>query len=376
MKTWIEINKRALRDNAASFERILGTSSALMAVVKANAYGHGLVTVARILAHGARRRLRWFGVDSAHEGITLRRAGIRQPILVLGYTPYSELDRAVKNNLDLTVYNIETVRRLRGGRVHIKIETGTTRQGVGEREALAIAAYLARTRRAKLVGLSTHYANIEDTNDHRYAAKQLHRFTAVADVLQHAGFDIPLKHTAATAATLLFPETHQNLARVGLGLYGLWPSKATRASLRSQTYRPVCKFAELRPVLTWKTIVAQIKDVPSGTPISYGLTERVHRRSRVAVLPVGYSDGYDRGLSSVGNVLIRGRRAKVIGRVCMNMIMVDVTDIPRVHPEDEVVLIGRQGADEITADELASKMGTINYEIVARINPAFPRIIV
>lgn len=295
---------------------------------------------------------------------------------MLGYTPYDELDRAIRNKLDITVYNLETVRRLLGGRVHIKIETGTTRQGAGEREALAIATYIRRTRRATLVGLSTHYANIEDTTDHRYAAEQLRRFAAVADALRHAGFDVPIKHTAATAATLLFPETHFNLARIGLGLYGLWPSKKTRVSLQSHSHAAKHESVRLQPIMTWKAVVAQVKDVPAGTPISYGLTERVHRRSRVAVLPVGYSDGYDRKLSSIGNVLIRGRRAKVLGRVCMNMIMVDVTDVPRVCPEDEVVLIGRQGRDEIAVDEIAAKIGTINYEIVARISPTLPRVIV
>lgn len=365
MKTWLEISKTNLAHNAKEALQRLAPQTKLLAVVKANAYGHGMTLVADALSAKIRADRLWFGVDSTEEGIALRKHGIRAPILVLGYTPLDDLALATRFRLDLTVYNLETVKRLKLGRIHIKLETGTTRQGVGERDALAIAQLASHKPGIKLVGLSTHYANIEDTTDHRYAAMQLKRFCSAADALERAGFKIPIRHTAATAATILFPDTHFNLVRFGLGLYGLWPSKETKvSSYASKEGSPALKSA-----LIWKSVVAQIKKVPSGAPVSYGLTERVHRASRVVVVPVGYSDGYPRALSSVGTVLIRGKRAKVLGRVCMNMMLVDTTDISGVRLEDEVVLLGQQGQDEITADELAAKVGTINYEIVARISP-------
>jgi alanine racemase len=177
------------------------------------------------------------------------------------------------------------------------------------------------------------------------------------------------KHTASTAASILYSDTHFDMVRTGIGLYGLWPSEDTR---RRSQHR-----LTLKPVLSWKTIVAQVKDVRKGTPVSYGLTERVRRDSKVAVLPIGYADGFDRVANSKrGHVLVGGRRCKVLGRVCMNMAMVDVTDVARVRPEDEVVLIGQQGRERIAAEELAALAGTINYEIVTRINWDIPRMMI
>jgi alanine racemase len=190
--------------------------------------------------------------------------------------------------------------------------------------------------------------------------------------LENHGLDVPIKHTACTAAAILFPQTLFSMVRVGIGLYGLWPSKETKIS----ALQAGIALNELEPVLTWKTRIAQIKTVKSGETIGYGCTDVATQDTRLAVLPVGYYDGYDRKLSSIGYVLIRGRRAPVMGRVCMNMIMVDVTNIPDVSLEDQVVLLGRQGGDSISAETLAGKIGTINYEVVARINPLIPRIVV
>lgn len=343
-----------------------------MAVVKSNAYGHGLTLTAGIIG----KKADWFGVDSVDEGAALRKAGIHHPILILGYTPLSGLREAVANDLRLTVYNAETIKALsalrsrRPARVHIKIETGTTRQGIAGVELLRLAKLAAGSRGVLLEGISTHFANIEDTTDHRYAMGQLKRFVEDSKRLSAAGIDVGVRHTACSAAAILFPETHFNLARVGIGLYGLWPSKETRVSVQRTGTS-----LDLQPAMTWKTIVAQVKRIKRGTPISYGLTDRVSRDSTVAVLPAGYWDGYDRKLSSVGSVLIRGRRTKILGRVCMNMMIADVTDIPGVKLEDEVVLLGRQGREIIAAEDLASKIGTINYEVIARINPQIPRIV-
>ena len=379
MMTWIEISSQNLLHNLGEFRRIVGPRVTIMAVVKANAYGHGIGTVASAL----KDEKIWFAVDKAEEGILLRKIGTRQPILVMGYTPLDELETAARSGLDLTVYNRETITRLIQNkipaRVHLKLETGTTRQVVGEKDAIAITTLITKSPNVKLVGASTHYANIEDTVDRSYSDGQLKQFNTILQrMLPKLGFGKNtrnfslLRHTAASAGAILFPETHFDAVRIGISLYGIWPSRETKVSAHESGRNHL----NLKPVLAWKTLVAQVKSIRRGTPVSYGLTERVSRPSRVAVLPVGYYDGYDRGLSSVGSALIRGRRAKVLGRVCMNMIVVDVTDIPRVRLEDEAVLIGHQGREKLNADEVATKCGTIPYEILSRINPLLPRTVV
>lgn len=359
MKSWIEISKKNLLHNLGEFGFLLTSETKIMAVVKANAYGHDLLETAKILAP----KKVWFGVDNIEEGIRLRDAGIRNRIVVLGYTPLDDLRRAVAVGLELVAYNPETIRRLgafhKPVKIHLKIETGTTRQGVGERDHSAILNLIKKYPKIKIEGLSTHFANVEETKDRRYANEQLKRFISAKNIVAAAGFRVPFHHTACSAAAISFPASHFNLARIGISMYGLW-------SMAPQP-KP-----DLRPVLSWKALVAQVKSVKKGTPISYGLTERVKRDSKVAVIPVGYSDGYDRGLSSIGSVIIREKRAKVLGRVCMNMFMVDVTDIARVHIEDEAILIG----EGMTADEIAKKINTINYEVVSRLSEHLPRRVV
>lgn len=384
-KTWVEISKSALTSNLKAFRRHVGPNTSVMAVVKSNAYGHGLVEAARITD---RAGAAWFGVDNVDEGLILRRSGISKPILVLGYTLDSRLKDCVENRISFVAYNLSTVKALRrlklaplGAKsaknakaafVHLKIETGTSRQGIAGEELRRLVKELRRTPGVVIEGASTHYANIEDTTDSSYAELQLERYRENLELLKREGVDPPWKHTACSAAAILFPETYFNLARIGIAMYGLWPSKETLAVARREK-----RVLTLKPVLAWKTVIAQIKRLPKGTPVSYGLTERTTRPSRIAILPVGYWDGYDRrGMSNVGQVLVRGRRCKVMGRVCMNMCVIDVTDVPDAAVQDEVVLLGRQRREAITAEELASKMETINYEVVTRINPTAKRIVV
>ncbi len=372
-KIWVEISRSALMHNVRAFRRHLGSEVAVMAVVKSNAYGHGLVETAKI---ADRAGALWFGVDNVDEGITLRKNGITKPVLILGYTRNDRLRDCVANDLSFVIYNLETARhltrlRLTGRRgsvanVHIKLETGTTRQGIAGEDLRRLARLLKKTHGVVIQGASTHYANIEDTTDESYAKHQLRRFEEGIVLLHEEGIDPPFLHTACSAAAILFPHTHFNLARIGISMYGLWPSKEMR----------VVALLRLTPTLTWKTVIAQIKCVSKRTPVSYGLTERTTRASKLAILPIGYWDGYDRGLSSIGHVLIRGRRCKIMGRVCMNMCVVDVTDVPGARVEDEVVLLGRQGSEEISAQDMASKLDTIHYEVVTRINPLLPRILV
>ena len=344
-----------------------------MAVVKANAYGHGLIEVAKIVsgANPAKGGTSWLGVDSVDEAIKIRKAGIKAPILILGYTLLSRLKDVVKYDFRQVIYNKETIEKLQRGKVHLKVETGTSRQGLEKDELLELAKFIKKYPQIEIEGIYTHYANIEDTTDHGYAQMQLKKFKEAVELLEKNNIKIPVKHTACSAAVILFPETYFDMVRLGISMYGLWPSKETFVSAQEKKRK-----IKLEPVLTWKTKIAQIKNIKAGAPISYGLTERLLQDSKIAILPVGYFDGYDRKLSGIGNVLIKGKRCKVLGRICMNMIMVDVGHIPNIKIEDEAVLLGKQGSEAITAEELAQKIGTINYEAVTRINPLIPRIVI
>ena len=374
-KTWVEVSRSALVANAKLFKRRVGSGVSVMAVVKSNAYGHGLLEVAKTV----QPHLDWFGVDNVDEGLALRKGGIKKPVLILGFTPSWRMAEAIRAGLRMTVSTVEQVRAAKNaavkagkrGFLHVKTETGTTRQGADLRALPDMARAIANAKTLVLEGVSTHYANIEDATDPAYAASQLETYRDALEMLEAHGFRPDVRHTACTAAAMLYPDTHFNLARVGIGLYGLWPSLETRLEAQAKGLD-----LELRPALAWKTRIAQVKDVKRGTPISYGLTERMPRTGKIAVLGVGYWDGYDRGLSSVGEVLVHGRKAKVMGRVCMNMCMIDVTEIPDVQAEEEVMLLGEDGRVSVTADDIASKLGTINYEIVTRINPLLPRMLV
>lgn len=374
---WVEVSRKALTRNVSQFRRRVGSGRKLLAVVKANAYGHGILEVS-IIAIGAGAD--WLGVNSLEEGIELRRAGVRAPILVLGYVPLGRLGDAVARGLRLTVYNKASVdglaaacRRLKKkARVHVKVETGTNRQGVVEGELPAFARSIQRRPGLVLEGLSSHFANIEDTTDHSFPQRQLAAFERSVRGLEKAGIEVPIKHMSCTAATILFPETYFDMVRVGIGLYGLWPSKETYLSCALDKRESLT----LEPVLTWKARIAQVKRIAKGGAVGYGCTFRATRRTTLAVIPVGYYDGYDRGLSNTAYVLVRGQRAPLRGRVAMNFSTADVTDIPGVGIEDEVVLLGAGGRERITAEQLAALAGTISYEIVARINPLVPRIVV
>ncbi len=372
-RTWVEVDTAALAANIRTFRRLVGPGVLLAPTVKANAYGHGLAIAARAFLEGGAD---WLCVDSIDEARALRAAGVDAPIYVFGYVPLDDLAEAAALGLRLVVYNRETVARLAAlgvaVKLHLKIETGNYRQGVHGDEARAIAAAIAAAPGLELEGASSHFANIEDTTDHGYARLQLARFEAEVAALRAAGHAVPVRHLSNSAAALLWPERAFEMARLGIASYGLWPSRETMVAAYLVGRRDI----RLRPALTWKTRVAQLKDVPEGASIGYGCTFITTHPTRIAVLPVGYYDGYDRGVSNLGHVLIRGRRAPVRGRVCMNMLMVDVTDVPGAALEDEAVLLGPQGEAEITADALAGWAGTISYEVVARLGQHLPRVAV
>lgn len=373
---WVEIDSSALKYNIQQFRNLIGSTKKMAVIVKANAYGHGILEISKL---ASQYDTDWLGVNSLEEALLLRKNGINLPIILLGYVPLSELQEAVENNLRLTVYNQETIDKLdeitskikRKAYLHVKLETGTHRQGIKGKDLLPFIERIKRYPYLIIEGISTHFANIEDTTDHSYAQSQLEKFNYYLNLLIKNKIEIPIKHTACSAATILFPKTHFDLVRVGIGIYGLWPSNETYLSCIQNQREPV----NLKPVLTWKTKIVQIKEVPEGAYIGYGCTYKTTRPTRLAVLPMGYYDGYDRHLSNSSYVLVKGKRAPLRGRVAMNIITVDITDIPGVKLEDEVVLLGQQGKETITAEYLASLCGTINYEIVTRINPLVPRLV-
>jgi alanine racemase len=375
--SWVEVDLPALRHNLGVFRSLLAPGARLLLVVKANAYGHGLTLVAgRAEECGADA----LGVHSLEEAASARAAGWRGMLLVLGYVPRVLLAEGADLEIDFTVYDpavvseLDRIGRARGRPVpcHLKLETGTHRQGIAEEDLEAFLNLFGESPGVRLRGISTHFANIEDTTDHGYARSQLERFLRMSEQVRRAGFEELLRHTACTAAVLTMPETGFEMARVGIGAYGIWPSRETLAAARTRGDGGVL----LRPVLRWMARIAQVKWVPAGAFIGYGCAYRTSHRTRIAVVPVGYSEGYDRSLSGLAHVLIRGSRAPVVGRICMNMFLCDVTDIEGAGAEDPVVLLGRDGAEEIRASDLAAMAQTIPYEIVSRISPALARVAV
>lgn len=364
---WCEIDTQALENNMRAFRRLLADGVLLAPAVKANAYGHGLLLVAGAFLRGGAD---WLCVNALEELRTLREGGISAPVYVMGYVAREDLAETLSLGGRVVVYNLETVEGLADAarktgapaRAHLKLETGNNRQGLPLDELLHLAS-VCRAKGVEVEGIATHFANVEDTTDHSFALEQLRRFHEGADALHNAGHVTLIRHLANSAATLLWPHAQLEMVRVGISAYGMWPSRETFVSaVRARRER-----VDLRPALTWKTRVAQVKVVPTGQFVGYGCTFKATHPTRLAVLPVGYYDGYDRKLSNIGHVLIRGIRAPIRGRVCMNMIMADVTDIPEVELEDEVVLLGRQGEEFISAEQMADWAGSINYEVVTRI---------
>ncbi len=377
LNTWIEISRSAYKKNISLFKNIIGKETELSVVIKANAYGHGITEIAQ---YARENGVSQFCVHSLDEAIRLRNREFNEKILLIGPVPLGRLDSVVEHNLSIVAYNIESIEELnrkaaargKSSGVHLKVETGTNRQGLDSEEMKKFLKTLRDLSNVRLEGVYSHFANIEDTTNHDYAKRQLDRYLDHVKTIEEYGFFDFRKHFASSAATILFKKTHLNMVRLGIAQYGLWPSKETYLSyLIENGHGP---HHILNPVLSWKTRISQIKEVPQGSSIGYGCTYRTTRDSKIAILPIGYSDGYNRKLSNQGYVLIKGRRAPVRGRIAMNLTVVDVTDIPDAELEDEVVLIGNQGDEIIRAEDLAALIGTINYEVVTAISPYIRRV--
>jgi alanine racemase len=369
LRTWIEIDTRAIKHNYETFRKILGKESRFLAVVKSNAYGHGIIETSQFLQ---KIGVDWFGVDSIVEALALRREGITKPILVLGYTLAETFSKAQAYNISLTLSTFDSIKELtklakelKQGKqklkVHLKIDTGMHRQGFYLGDLPDILKQLAKLNFIEIEGIYSHLAAPEVVACAEKTKKQIALFAQAAAVLETAGLK-PIKHLMAAPGLLAFPSDKYDMARIGVGLYGLWPAR--ELSLKWQGK------ASLAPVLVWKTIISEIKLVKKGESVGYGFAEILKRDSKIAICPIGYWHGYPRHLSNVGPVEIRKKLARVLGRVSMDMITIDVTDIPQVKVRDEVILFGGQ----VSAENLAKICDTIPYEIVTRINPLIKRL--
>jgi alanine racemase len=362
----VTIDLDAIAANARALAALVAPAR-LGAVVKANAYGHGLVPVARVLEPIAAR----LSVYTLDEAVALREAGITAPIHVLGPVAALELALAHDADVQLTVWDddlylreVASVARRRHRRfpVHAKIETGVVRLGIPAADASRVLADYLATPELELVGAFTHLAAAEEL-DSTFTDEQLARFEAATDALP-AGVE---RHVAATAAAMLWPDTRLDAVRCGIGLYGIWPSDETEVLMRGRGLH-------LTPALSWRTRIVALHDVEPGTTVGYGRTWMAPRPARVATIPIGYAEGLPRAAGNAAEALVRGRRVPIVGRVCMDMAFLDVTDVPDVCGDDIVTLVGADGSERITAEQLAAACGTIGYEIVARLPAHVPRV--
>ena len=362
--TWAEINLGAIRHNIKSIKRLVGKNTHLLPIVKANAYGHGMVEVSRVLES---EKVSYLGVATLDEALILRREKITLPILILGSVLPEEAEEAVKNDVTLTLCNKELLNelnRLTGkgykSKVHIKIDTGMGRIGVWHEDAIEFVSEVKRNRDIDFEGIYTHFSIAG--RDRFFTQYQIESFEKILADLEKSGIEIPFKHAANSIACVDWKKSHLTMIRPGIIIYGIYPK------------RNFPRLIKLKPAFSLKTRIVFVKHVPPGRSISYGRTYITQTPTTIATLPIGYADGYGRILSNKAEVLVNGHRASVVGKVTMDQTLIETGHIKKVRIGDEVVLIGKQGKDEIRIEKLARLAGTIPYEIVTGITSRVPRI--
>jgi alanine racemase len=362
--TWAEVDLKAVEYNYKQVRRLVGKNTNIMIVVKANAYGHGIVEVSTVLE---RMGVNYLGVATTDEAVRLREYGIKTPILVLGSVLPDEVRVLIENDITLTLCSeglLDSIKKEaafgRKAKVHLKIDTGMGRIGIWHEEALDFIKNLSQEKSIVIEGIYTHFSTAG--RDDFFTNYQIDAFEKLLGRLDSFDVRVPLRHAANSIATVDFRRSHLNLVRPGLIVYGMYPK---------YTFPRLIK---LKPALSLKTKIVYIKDAPPGRSISYGRTHVTQKQTRIATLPIGYADGYARNLSNRAEVLVRGRRAKVIGKVTMDQTMIDVGHIKNAAVGDEVVLTGKQGREEIRTEKLARLAGTIAYEFVCGISSRVPRI--
>ncbi|MDO4965786.1 MAG: alanine racemase [Lachnospiraceae bacterium] len=368
-RIWAEIDLNNLIKNMNNFHSIINDSTKIICVIKADGYGHGAVKLANELIklpylHG-------FAVATAEEAFELREAGIFHPILILGYTFKEDYEQLIEQNISLTVFTKEMADEISEAAckinkdvlVHVKVDTGMSRIGITpDDNGLEIVKYIASKRNTKIEGMFTHFARADEL-DKTKANAQLKKYSDFVKLVTSNGIEIPIKHCSNSAGIIEMKDANFDVVRAGITLYGLWPSNEVTKDV-----------IPLYPLMTLKSSVVCVKDLEPGREISYGGTYTTKDTRKIATISAGYADGIPRGLSNKGYVLIRGKKAPIVGRVCMDQFMVDVTDIDSVTVRDEVVIIGSQGNETITAEEVGDISGRFNYELVCDITKRVPRI--
>lgn len=367
MLTWVEIDKEAIKYNLEQFRKLIGPKTLLMPVIKSNAYGHGFKEIALICNQS--REVDKICVVSLNEALDLLKLNIKKPIFILSFYDLDspELALAIKNDITFSLYTLEQAAILnqigerfkKKVKVHLKIDTGTSRIGILPQDVISFLLKIKNFSYLYLEGLWSHFASSED--DKEYTFLQTKKLKEVNNLIEKEKIKIPLKHIACTAGAILYPETHLDAVRVGLGIYGLYPSEKTRKKIH------------LKPALSLYTKIIQIKNIDPGTKVGYGGTWITTKKTKLAIIPLGYFDGFDRKFSNNGKVLIKNKLCSVRGRISMNLTIIDVTKIKNLKTGDQVTIIGVGGRE---ADMLAKEVNTINYEIVTRINPLLPRLCV
>jgi alanine racemase len=363
-KTYLEIDLSAYENNIRYFQRMLGQSS-IMAVVKSDGYGHGAIKIAKTAIECGVYKL---AVAFLEEGVELRKAGIDVPILVMNYFTPEYVSLAIENNLTITVFSEEHAKSLLQAvkdnhtlKTHINVDTGIRRVGQTPENAVKLIEFLKNRKNIELEGIYTHFA-VADEQNPDFSLKQVELFEKLLSVIEKQGIDIREKHISNSAGALRYNQSWCDYVRLGIASYGMQPSKEF-------------EITELRPVLSWYTTVSYVKRIKPGDSISYGRTYIAPTEKIVATIPVGYGDGYNRSLSNKGNVLVKGQKCPILGRVCMDQFVVDVSHLnKKPKPGDEVVLIGKQGENSISAEEIAGLLNTINYEVTCAITKRVPRI--
>lgn len=376
MLSWVEIDRKAIVANYKIFTQ-LAAPATVAPVLKANAYGHGLVQVYDAIKAASPL---WIAVNYVFEATELRALGFKGHILVCGPITADMFEEAIQSNADVFIGSHSTLSAFlqltKPLRIHIEFDTGMSRQGFMPAEASTIAKKL-KSKAAQIIGICMHFANIEDVMDQDYANLQLKRFDQAISAFQSEGLKI-IKHAASSASCLILPKSRFDLERIGISLYGLWPSQATKLSFAKVAPETISSSSSvLTPALSWRTKITSTIPVAAGEYIGYGCTFRANRPMHVAVLPVGYHEGYPRSCSGTpAYVLIRGERCPLVGRICMNMMMVDVTNLESkntVNIGEIATLIGTDNFETISAGDVSTWAGTINYEIVSRIHPSIER---
>ncbi len=360
LRTWIEIDKKAIQHNYEVFRGLIAPDTKFCGVVKSNAYGHGFYEYARELAVLG---IDWFAVDSITEGLRLRKEGVTQPILILGYTLPERMQEAVDHDISFSVSNfesLEAVEKISGAKIHIKLDTGMSRQGFLEKDQEKLFEKLGEGDFI-IEGVYTHFGAAKNPVFPADTKRQINRFMLWRQLFEEKEYH-PLFHASATSGTLLYSEAHFDMVRIGIGLYGLWPSVETEYALKEKI--------TLQPVLSWKTVISEVKEVPQGERVGYDFTETLEKDSVLALCPVGYWHGFSRRLSGIGRVYVNGKKVRVIGRVSMDIIILDVTDVPEISVGDEVELIG----ENVPVAGMATLDDTSYYETLTRINPLIKRL--